>query len=236
MDWNKSLEKIARTNPSLDIYTDRLSRWLYATDASIYELVPAGVAFPRNTDEVQKLVVLCVNEGIPLIPRGAGSGLGGGAIGEGLVVDLSRYMRSISEINKEEQSIWVDAGTVLDKLNDSLKTEGMMFGPDVATSSRATIGGMIANNSSGAFVHHYGVTIDHVRAIEIITSTGEKQILDKDSPETWKRLEPIADLVKPFISEIQTLFHDGIKKRWPGYALDRYCKILPCPVPLLGGS
>lgn len=236
MDWNKPLEKIARTNPSLDIRTDRLSRWLYATDASIYELIPAGVAFPKNTDEVQQLVVLCANEGIPLIPRGAGSGLGGGAIGEGLIIDLSRYMRNISKVNKEEQSIWVDAGTVLDNLNEFVKPVGLMFGPDVATSSRATIGGMIANNSSGAFVHHYGVTIDHVQAIEIITSTGERQIFDKDTPETWKKLETIADLVKPHISEIETLFHDGIKKRWPGYALDRYCKNLPCPVPLFGGS
>ncbi len=236
MDWNKTLEKIEKLHPKLDIRTDRLTRYLYATDASIYELMPAGVAFPRSAEEVQQIVRLCANEGIPIIPRGAGSGLSGGAIGEGLVLDLSRYMRSISPVNLEEYSVWVDSGVVLDNLNEAVKVSGLMFGPDVATSSRATIGGMIANNSSGAFVHHYGVTIDHVLAVEIVTSNGEIQILDKDVPETWKSCETIPEMVKPFIYEIQSVFHDEIRKRWPGYALDRYCKMFPCPVPLLGGS
>ncbi len=236
MDWNKVLEKIAQKNPSLDIRTDHLSRWLYATDASIYELLPAGVAFPKNTDEVQQIMTLCANEGIPIIPRGAGSGLSGGAIGEGLIIDLSRHMRTISEINIDEHSVWVEAGVVLDNLNETVKSNNFMFGPDVATSSRATIGGMIANNSSGAFVHHYGITIDHILAIEIITSDGKKQILEREKPETWKSLETIAELVKPHIPEIQTIFHNDIKKRWPGYALDRYCQLFPCPIPLFGGS
>ncbi len=236
MDWNKSLERMAQTNPSLDIRTDRLSRWLYTTDASIYELIPAGIAFPKNTDEIQRIVTLCANEGVPIIPRGAGSGLSGGALGEGLIIDLSRYMCSISKPNLEENSVWVEAGTVLDNLNEAVKKHGIMFGPDVATSSRATIGGMIANNSSGAFVHDYGITIDHILAVEMITSEGEIRILDRNMSDTWKPFEFISELVKPHIQEIQTSFHNDIKKRWPGYALDRYCKLFPCPVPLLGGS
>ncbi|HOK09596.1 MAG TPA: FAD-linked oxidase C-terminal domain-containing protein [Candidatus Hydrogenedens sp.] len=236
MDWNKILEKVAKENPNLDLRTDRLSRWLYATDASFYELMPAGVAFPKNTEEAQTFVVKATSEGIPIIPRGAGSGLSGGALGEGLIIDMSRYMCAITNINSEARTVWAEAGVVLDNLNGALKPYGLMFGPDVATSSRATIGGMIANNSSGAFVHHYGITIDHVVAVEVITSKGEILVLDKNNSDTWNAFKKISAAVEANISEIKSRFHDEIKKRWPGYALDRYCNIIPCPVPLLGGS
>lgn len=236
MDWHRKLSNLTSKYKNYDIRTDKLHRWLFATDASIYEILPAGVAFPRNTQEASELIKIVGNEGIPIIPRGAGTGLSGGAIGSGLVVNLSRYMNKIIEISPSTKQVWVEAGVVLDTLNDALKQYDLMFGPDVATSSRATIGGMIANNSSGAFVHHYGITIDHVIAVEFIDCYGKIHILTKDSANTWEGCKHIEEKILPYADEIKSVFHEGILKRWPGYALDRYLKQKNSPLPLLGGS
>lgn len=236
MDWNAKLAEIAQKYPEFDIRTDKLHRWLFATDASIYELLPAGVAFPRNTVEVSKLLKLICGQSIPITPRGAGSGLSGGAIGTGAILNLSRYMNHILEVSPENKCVWVESGVVLDTLNNTLKKYGLMFGPDVATSSRATIGGMIANNSSGAFVHHYGVTIDHILAIEFVDTHGNIHLLTTENSDSWEGSKTIADIVLPYADEIKAVFHEGVLKRWPGYALNKYLKTYPSPVPLFGGS
>jgi len=236
MNWYKKLIEIGEKYSRFDLRTDKLHRWLFATDASIYELLPAGVAFPRNTSEVSELLKIICGEGIPVTPRGAGSGLSGGAIGNGVIVNLSRHMNRILEVSPENRCVWVEAGVVLDTLNNAMKKYGLMFGPDVATSSRATIGGMIANNSSGAFVHHYGVTIDHVLAVEFVDCYGNIHLLTNDNADAWQGSKAIADIVLPYADEIKAVFHDGILKRWPGYALDKYLKQYPSPVPLFGGS
>src|SRR5207237_6567911 len=102
------------------------------------------------------------NSGISVIPRGAGTGLVGGAIGEGLVIDFSRHNRQITDLDLEARTVRAGAGVVLDQLNKFLRPHGYRFGPDVATSSRATLGGMIANNSSGSHVPVYGRTAAHI--------------------------------------------------------------------------
>ncbi|MCX8065931.1 MAG: FAD-binding protein [Candidatus Hydrogenedentes bacterium] len=236
MMWHANLSKIADKHCKYDIRTDRLHRWLFSTDASIYEILPAGVAFPHDTQETSELVRIASNEGIPIIPRGAGTGLSGGAIGPGLVLNLSRYMNKILEISPQNRQVWVEAGVVLDSLNEVIKEFGLMFGPDVATSSRATLGGMIANNSSGAFVHNYGLTIDHVIAIEFVDCYGNIHLLTKDGSDSWLGSKDIAEKVLPYADEIRCVFHEGVLKRWPGYALDRYLREYPSPVPLFGGS
>src|SRR6185436_15109106 len=110
--------------------------------------------------------------GVSIIPRGAGTGLVGGAIGDGVVVEFSRHNRKISELNVEKKTVRVGAGVILDHLNSFLRPHGFRFGPDVATSSRATIGGMIANNSSGSHTLVYGTTGDHISELEILLHDG----------------------------------------------------------------
>ena len=145
-----------------DVRFDDLTRQLYATDASIYQIEPLGVAFPNAAQEASAVIKAAADENISVTPRGAGTSLVGNAVGEGLIVDFSRHNRKIDNFNIDNRSVRVGAGVVLDQLNAFLKPHGFCFGPDVATSSRATIGGMIANNSSGARVPVYGTTADHV--------------------------------------------------------------------------
>jgi FAD/FMN-containing dehydrogenase len=145
-----------------DVRFDNLTRQLYATDASIYQIEPIGAAFPRSAREASAVIRAAADEGVSVTPRGAGTSLVGNAIGEGLIVEFSRYNRQITDLSIEKRSVRVGAGVVLDQLNDSLRPHGFCFGPDVATSARATLGGMIANNSSGARCPIYGTTADHV--------------------------------------------------------------------------
>jgi len=151
-----------------DARFDNLTRQLYATDASIYQIEPIGVAFPKSTQQASAVIRAAADAGVSVTPRGAGTSLVGNAIGEGLIVDFSRYNRQITDLDLEKCSVRVGAGVVLDQLNDFLRPHGLCFGPDVATSSRATLGGMIANNSSGARCPIYGTTADHVISLEIV--------------------------------------------------------------------
>ena len=134
-----------------EVAFDQLTRQLYATDASIYQIEPGGVAFPKSANEAGAVIRAAAEAGVSVIPRGAGTGLVGGAIGEGLVIDFARHNRGIRNLDLETRSVEVGAGVVLDQLNAFLKPHGFCFGPDVATSSRATLGGMVASNSSGVF-------------------------------------------------------------------------------------
>lgn len=200
---------------------DDHSRQLYATDASIYQIVPQGVAFPRSIEEVSTLLPALIQEGIPVTPRGAGTGLAGGAIGDGVIVDLARYNQAITDLNVDARTVRVGAGVVLDELNAFLKPHGLAFGPDVATSSRATLGGMIGNNSSGARVPLYGTTIDHVRSLDVIFPDGTFKTIGLKGSGEFPELD---GLIRAHQGEIDTRFHAGIIKRWPGYGLDRYLR------------
>src|SRR4029077_10355879 len=155
-----------------DVRFDNLTRQLYATDASIYQIEPIGAAFPRSAWEASAVIRAAADAGVSVTPRGAGTSLVGNAIGDGLIVDFSRHNRQISDLDVEKRSTRVGAGVVLDQFNDFLRPHGFCFGPDVATSSRATLGGMIANNSSGARCPIYGTTADHVISLEIVMADG----------------------------------------------------------------
>src|SRR6185436_18857122 len=125
-------------------------------------------AFPRGAAQAAAIIHAAADTGVAITPRGVGTGLVGGAIGSGLVIDFARHNREISGLDLERRTIRVGAGVVLDQLNAFLKPHGLCFGPDVATSARATIGGMIANNSSGAHVLVYGTTADHVSGLDLV--------------------------------------------------------------------
>ncbi|GIK17591.1 MAG: oxidoreductase [Planctomycetota bacterium] len=155
-----------------DVRFDPLSRTIYATDASIYQIAPVGVVLPRHVGDVAATVRICAEEGVPIIPRGGGTGLAGGAVGHGVVLDFSRYMNQIGAIDAEARTVKVEPGVVLDHLNNRVAREGLFFAPDVATSSRATLGGMIANNSCGARSVRFGRTVDHVRELTVVLADG----------------------------------------------------------------
>jgi len=223
MDSKTLCEQLARAS-GCEVRGDDLTRALYATDASIYQVLPKGVAFPRTSADVAGLVRAAGEAGVSLVARGAGSGLAGGAVGEGIVVDFSRHMNRIIGFDRDRGEIRVEPGVVLDTLNTYLRPFGLQFGPDVATSSRATLGGMIGNNSSGARASVYGATSEHVLSLEVVDSWGE--VTDTHSPPA--RDLPIAGALKRAESLVTSVadlvrqrFHDRIPKRWPGYGFDR---------------
>jgi FAD/FMN-containing dehydrogenase len=153
------------SSTNCEVAFDNLTRQLYATDASIYQIIPEAVAFPANTRQASLLIDAAVQASVAVIPRGAGTGLVGGAIGDGLVIDFSRHNREITDLDLERRTVRVGPGVVLDTLNNFLHPHGFCFGPDVATSARATLGGMIANNSSGSHTPVYGTTADHINEL-----------------------------------------------------------------------
>jgi FAD/FMN-containing dehydrogenase/Fe-S oxidoreductase len=221
---------------SCHVAFDNLTRQLYASDASHYQIEPMAVAFPKNPKQARAIIEAAAHTGVSVIPRGAGTSLTGGAIGEGLIVDFARYNREITDFDPERRTVRVGAGVVLDQLNDYLRHEGFCFGPDVATSSRATLGGMIANNSSGAHVPVYGSTADHVNELEIVLRDGS---IHKIGPG-HDTLAPQRELLESMASfnalQITQQFPPGLTKRWPGYALARAIQEPNNLIHILGGS
>lgn len=210
--WAKALD--------CDVCFEPLTRQLYATDASIYQIEPAGVAFPRSSRQAAEVVRAAVDAGISVTPRGAGTGLSGGAVGSGLIIDLARHAQWIADLDLERCTVRVGAGAVLDQLNEYLKPYDLCFGPDVATSSRATLGGMIANNSSGARAPIYGTTIDHVLALDIVTPDGRISHIHAGADALDSYRSTVDGLVAKHADEIRRQFPDTLVKRWPAYALD----------------
>jgi FAD/FMN-containing dehydrogenase/Fe-S oxidoreductase len=154
-----------------ELLFDDLSRVLYSTDASIFEAKPLGVAVPRDEEEVQNLVRYAYEHRIPLLPRGAGTGLAGESLGTGLVIDLSRHFQSVLDIGTE--IVRVQPGVVYDDLNKRLADVGRRFAPDPGSGLQCTIGGMLATNASGARLLRYGYTRDHVSALRVVLDTGD---------------------------------------------------------------
>lgn len=218
-----------------DVRFDRLARTLYATDASIYEIVPLGVVLPRDAADVVAVVNECRETGVSIIARGGGTGLAGGAVGPGVQLDLSRYMNGIGPLDLEARTVEVEPGVVLDELNAFLAPHSLQFAPDVATSSRATIGGMIANNSCGTHSIVYGRTVDHVAELAVVLSDGRTVVLcDRTTEETSPPCKGgdqggvgCTDIERE-LARIRDAHYDEIQARFPkvmrsngGYGLDR---------------
>src|SRR5437899_1014729 len=219
-----------------DVRFDNLTRQLYATDASIYQIEPIGAAFPRNAQQASAVIRAAADAGVSVTPRGAGTSLVGNAIGEGLIVDFSRYNRQISDVDLEKRSVHVGAGVVLDQLNDFLKPHGFCFGPDVATSARATLGGMIANNSSGARVPVYGTTADHVISLEIVMADGRIEKIGPALDTLGAERKKIDTLVRAKNAEMAERWPPGLIKRWPGYGIERFLRAPNDLTNILAGS
>ena len=219
-----------------DARFDNLTRQLYATDASIYQIEPVGVAFPKSKEQASLVIRAAADAGLSLTPRGAGTSLVGNAIGEGLIVDFSRYNRQITDLNLEKRSVRVGAGVVLDQLNDFLKPRGFCFGPDVATSSRATLGGMIANNSSGARCPIYGTTADHVISLEIVMADGRLEKIGARHKSLDAERVTIEKVIRAASAEMEERWPPGLIKRWPGYGIERFLHAPNDLTNILAGS
>ncbi len=155
-----------------EVRFDRISRALYSTDASVYQIEPIGVVIPRSHEAVIRAVEIAARHGVPITPRGGGTSQAGQSIGAGLVLDTSKHLNRILEINPDERWARVEPGVVLDELNAALRPHQLRFAPDVSSASRATVGGMMANNSSGARSVLYGKTIDHVHEQRVVLADG----------------------------------------------------------------
>jgi FAD/FMN-containing dehydrogenase/Fe-S oxidoreductase len=171
-DQSPELERLLRRDLEGEVAFDDYTRHLFSRDASMYAIRPIGVAFPRHGDDVAAAVTAAASLGVPVVPRGAGTSLAGQTVGSGLVLDMSRHLDRIHEIDPEARTAVVDVGAVQDDLNGAAAAYGLMFGPDTSTSNRATIGGMVGNNSAGSGSVRYGMTIDHVRTLEVVLSDG----------------------------------------------------------------
>ena len=155
-----------------DIRTDAYNRVLYSTDASIYQVMPHAVVLPRTTEELQAAVELAAKHRVPILPRAGGSSLAGQTVNAAVVLDLTRYLNGILEVNREESWVRVQPGVVLDPLNIELKQYGLQFGPDPASSNRAAMGGIVGNNATGSHSITYGMTADHVLETNVYLSDG----------------------------------------------------------------
>src|SRR5256884_1620138 len=219
-----------------DARFDNLTRQLYATDASIYQIEPVGVAFPKNAQQASAVIHAAADAGLSVTPRGAGTSLVGNAVGEGLIVEFSRYNRQITDLDLEKRSVRVGAGVVLDQLTVFLRPRGFCFGPDVATSSRATLGGMIANNSSGARCPIYGTTADHVVSLQIVMADGRIEKIGPMHQSLHSERAKIENLILAQSAEMVERWPPGLLKRWPGYGIERFLRAPNDLTNILAGS
>ena len=210
-----------------EVRFDPASRFLYSTDASIYEIEPIGAVIPRNRDDILQTVEIAAEFGAPVLPRGGGTSLAGQTVGHAVIIDHSKYLNRVLEVNTEEGWAWVEPGVVQEQFNKHLHPMGFLFGPDTSTASRATIGGMIGNNSAGSHSIIYGKTIDHILEIDVVLASGERRIfkeMDFDHARRMGGLDGrIADIVDTNRSEIERRF-PRLMRRVTGYNLDEFVR------------
>ena len=220
-----------------EVYFDRGTRGLYATDASLYQIEPLGVVVPRTAADVVAAVRIAAEEGAPVLPRGAATSLSGQTVGPAVVLDFSKYLNRIGIVDRDRMTVRVEPGVVLDRLNAHLKPLGLMFGPDVSTSDRATIGGMIGNNSAGARSLRYGKTVDHVRTVDVVLSDGTPAKLGPLAEDELDAVCARVDLVGTVhrtVRDTVARHREAITARFPkilrrvsGYNLDEFIPGLP---------
>jgi len=170
----RDLESALREAIAGDVRFDPYTRHIYSTDASLYAIEPLGVAYPRDADDVAAAIDVAGRFGVPVLPRGAGTSLAGQTVGKAVVLDMSRSMRGLLELDAESMTARVQPGVIQDDLNTAAAKHRLMFAPDTSTSNRATLGGMIGNNSCGARSARYGMTIDHIESVDVVLSDASR--------------------------------------------------------------
>lgn len=213
-----------------EVRFDAATRGVYATDSSNYRQVPLGVVFPRDEDDVVRTVEICARHGAPLMGRGAGTSLAGQACNVAVVIDMSRHMNQILDIDRERRLARVQPGVVLDRLNDAARAMDLTFGPDPATHAWCTLGGMVGNNSCGTHALRYGKTVDNVHELRIVTPSGERMEVGACDDDRFEAIIAgggdaarivggLRQLRVDFAAEIATGFPD-LDRRVSGYNLD----------------
>jgi FAD/FMN-containing dehydrogenase/Fe-S oxidoreductase len=217
-----------------ELLLDNTTKSIFATDASVYREIPLGVAFPKNTKDIQLVVKCCYEHNIPMITRGAGTSLAGQVVGNGLVMDISRHLTKILEVNVEEKWVRVEPGVVLDELNRFLKPHGLFFGPETSTASRCTMGGMVGNNSCGSHSIVYKTTREHLLEATVILSDGSEAVFrnldtedisvrlgfDTLEGEIYRRIHEILSVEANRKTICDEFPDSSIYRRNTGYALD----------------
>ncbi|WP_329121008.1 FAD-binding and (Fe-S)-binding domain-containing protein [Streptomyces sp. NBC_01465] len=193
------------------------ARALMTMDASNYRRVPLGVVAPRDADDVAATLAVCREAGVPVVPRGGGTSIAGQATGVGVVLDFTRHMRTVVEVDAEARTAVVQPGVVLDELRAAAGAYGLTFGPDPSTHSRCTLGGMIGNNSCGAHSVAWGTTADSVRSLRVLGYGGQEWRLGQGWGEAPAGLRP---LVERNLALLRTGYPQGLPRRISGYAVD----------------
>ena len=224
MQKTKPVESISKelqldlSQAGLSYRADQVTRLLYSTDASIYQVMPLGVVWPRESSEVSAVVEIAQKHGVPVLPRGGGSSLAGQAIGEALILDFSRYMDQVLELNHEEKTVITQPGVVLGSLNRHLAAHQLTFGPDPASADRATIGGVLGNNATGAHSILYGMAHDHLLEAETVLSDGTQAILKEHKngslPAILQQNSLEASIYRG-LPEILNSYREEINTRYP---------------------
>lgn len=227
------LEEIGNKLSGSLVYDD-LHKALYATDASVYRKIPLAVAYPKDEKDLQILIEFATSNHLTLIPRTAGTSLAGQCVGDGIIVDVSKYFTNILAFDELNKTITVEPGVVRDELNLFLKPFGLFFGPNTSTSNRCMIGGMVGNNSSGSTSIRYGVTRDKVLQIDGVLSDGSIVSFKELTSKEFKLKTLIKSLEGSIYASIynelsQELVQQEIKNQFPkpsihrrntGYAVD----------------
>lgn len=221
-----------RLNIKGEVLADPVDLGLYATDASIYQITPEVVVLPRDEADVLKVLEIAADHQASILPRGGGTSLAGQTVGQSIVLDFSKYLNQVIEFKEQERWIRVQPGLVRDELNQFLKPYGLHFAPDPATSSRANVGGMIGNNSSGTKSILYGKTVDHVLALKVALTDGTVLDLKDQSKEEFEAITDQEDregklyhdfkqIITANESEILARF-PKVMRRVQGYNLDEF--------------
>ncbi|MEC7880581.1 MAG: FAD-linked oxidase C-terminal domain-containing protein [Chloroflexota bacterium] len=226
----ESVRKTLQKEISGEVRFDEITREIYSTDASIYRILPLCVTFPKNTNDVKNIVQIADENNIPILPRGGGSSLSGQTVNKAIVIDFSKYLNSVIDFDKNAKKIIAQPGISIDVLNSYLKPKNLLFTPDPSTTNRATVGGVIGNNSCGAHSVIYGKTIDHVSSLKTILSNGVAHKFEKLPFNKYESLLNKGSLESNIYGSSINLFKeytDELKKRFPkiqrrvgGYNLD----------------
>src|SRR5712692_7167418 len=203
-----------------DVRFDPASRLLYATDASMYQVEPLGVVIPRDADDVQAAVEVARAQRVALLPRGGGTSLTGQTVNRALVLDFSRHMHAVLEVNAEESWARVQPGLVQDNLNHHVRPLGLLFGPDTSTSNRATLGGMLGNNSGGSHSIAYGLTVEHVIELRTLLADGSRVVFGEITPDEFAgkcRAPGLEGRIYREIARIRETYGDEIQSRYPAH-------------------
>jgi FAD/FMN-containing dehydrogenase/Fe-S oxidoreductase len=243
----ENLEQALKHSLKGDVHFDPITKKVYSVDASIFEVEPLGVVLPKNKEDLIQTVRLAKQFNIPLTVRGAATGITGGCLGRGLIIDVSKYLNQIQEINLEKGYVICQPGVVQDALNTKLAPFGFRLGPDTSTGNRATLGGMLGNNAAGSRSLRYGKMVDHVQSVELLMANGELIELKSLTEEEWRQKRDLASCEGTLyrdIFRIRESYRDEIEKRFPkiprrvsGYNLDELIKPGPFPfAKLIAGS